>query len=334
MPTPDTHLSTPLEHNNHLDISPPDLRASPQILGHQHESLGEDLSNIQQPPLDLGLPEDYLAPHSPNGFSFTDAFALPLAPSFEDKNSFELDFDSLQALMQAVPNVPLAIGEIEPIYEGQVSSRFEYFKRSPWLWTPAQFENAFAGPENLRVNENAVNSMLSQSPQYVFAGNFTQSSVDSTCRDRIMFMIYSTLHDSALPLTFPSESYLDRMVQIYFGCQSLEPTTWIHTPSFFASECETELLAAIIGAGASLVSIPSVCRMGYALQERSRLSLSALIERDNSKVRQLQTIQAYLLWVSIGLWSGFKRNMEVAETFLSAPVTVGCRNHLAVCSND
>ncbi|KAJ5701956.1 hypothetical protein N7488_009504 [Penicillium malachiteum] len=62
--------------------------------------------------------------------------------------------------------------------------------------------------------------------------------------------------------------------------------------------------------------------MGYALQERSRLSLSSSIEKDNSRVRDLQTIQAYLLWVSVGLWSAFKRNMEVAETFLSAPVTM------------
>jgi hypothetical protein len=33
-------------------------------------------------------------------------------------------------------------------------------------------------------------------------------------------------------------------------------------------------------------------------------------------------MQAYLLWVSMGLWSGFKRKMEIAESFLGAPVTV------------
>ena len=216
------------------------------------------------------------------GFSFADGFLLPPATGDLDGGCFELDFDTLQALLHPATEVDSStMAETSGIsYASPASSRFEFFKRSPWLWTPIHVDNAYAGQDSLRVNEKAVDSMLRKNQPHFLCGRFTPTAVDSSCRDRILFMIYNTPH-SAVPIhAFPSESYLDRMVQIYFGWQSLDPATWIHAPSFSVSECPTELLATIIGAGASSISIPSVCRMGYALQERSRLSLSASVSRD------------------------------------------------------
>lgn len=38
--------------------------------------------------------------------------------------------------------------------------------------------------------------------------------------------------------------------------------------------------------------------------------------------RDLQCLQSFVLELDIGLWSGFKRKMEMAESFLQPPVTV------------
>ncbi|KAJ5636967.1 uncharacterized protein N7484_010280 [Penicillium longicatenatum] len=323
-PNPPPAISN--ENDGNFGVSSPSAMVEPPQSSESHQqSMVDEVTAGSASPLGPALTVDCLASTYANGFSFTDAFLLPPATGELDGGCFELDLDTLQALMQPIPNDVQPSVPTEgsgPTHASPASSRFEFFKRSPWLWAPVHVDNAYAGQESLRVNEKAVDSMLRRSQQCFFTGKFTPTVLDSSCRDRILFMIYNTPHSSVPLQAFPSESYLDRMVQVYFGWQSLEPASWIHAPSFSVTECHTELLAIIIGAGASSISIDSVCRMGYALQERSRLSLSASIEKDNSRVRGLQTIQAYLLWVSVSLWSGFKRNMEVAETFLSAPVTM------------
>lgn len=279
--TPNPPLVISNENDGHFGVSsPPATVEPPQSLESHQQIMLDEVTAISAAPLDPALTVDCLASPYANSFSFTDAFLLPPATSDLDGGCLELDLDTLQALMQPVPNdvqPSVPTDGSGPTHASPASSRFEFFKRSPWLWTPVHVDNAYAGQESLRVNERAVDSMLRRSQQYSFTGKFTPTVVDSSCRDRILFMIYNTPHSSVPLQAFPSESYLDRMVQVYFGWQSLEPASWIHAPSFSVTECHTELLATIIGAGASSISIDSVCRMGYALQERSRLSLSASV---------------------------------------------------------
>lgn len=45
-------------------------------------------------------------------------------------------------------------------------------------------------------------------------------------------------------------------------------------------------------------------------------------ESNNAKTRDLQCLQGFILELDVGLWSGFKRKMEMAESFLLPPVTV------------
>ncbi|KAL3464890.1 hypothetical protein BJX64DRAFT_298005 [Aspergillus heterothallicus] len=260
---------------------------------------------------------------SMRGYSILDSFFLP-SDNFElDSGCFDLDLETLQVLSLPPSHDP-AQGDIHPLNQpSPASSRFEFFRRSPWLWTPVRVDHAYAGQENLRVNENAIDSSFGLQERLYFQNSLTAVSVDSGCRDRILFMIFHSAKSPSISLqSFPSASFLDRMVQVYFGWNNLQSTSWIHSSSFVPADSTAELLGLIIAAGSTSISIPTVWKMGYALQERSRLSLSASIEGDNSRVRELQTMQAYLLWVSMGLWSGFKRNMEIAESFLGAPVTM------------
>ncbi|KAK7725135.1 hypothetical protein SLS57_004048 [Botryosphaeria dothidea] len=38
------------------------------------------------------------------------------------------------------------------------------------------------------------------------------------------------------------------------------------------------------------------------------------VESDNSVIRDLQYLQAYMIWLDIGIWCGYKRKMEIAES--------------------
>lgn len=45
-------------------------------------------------------------------------------------------------------------------------------------------------------------------------------------------------------------------------------------------------------------------------------------ETDNSVIRELEYLQASMLWLDIGAFCGYKRKMEIAESSLQALVTV------------
>ncbi|KAL2783942.1 hypothetical protein BJX66DRAFT_349010 [Aspergillus keveii] len=300
-------------------IAPPE--AAPDVPPQDFAQVDAPTSGIE--PGNAADPIPDPAFHSLRGYSILDSFFQP-PDSFElDSTCFDLDLETLQVLTLP-PSHDLVQGDVHPLNQpSPASSRFEFFKRSPWLWTPVHVDHAYAGQQNLGVNESAVDSSFGLQERLYFQNSLTNQPVDSTCRDRILFMIFQTAKFPSISLqSFPSAHFLDRMVQVYFGWNNLQSTSWIHSSSFIPADRTTELLGLIIAAGSTSISIPTVWKMGYALQERSRLALSASIESDNSRVRELQTMQAYLLWVSMGLWSGFKRNMEISESFLGAPITM------------
>jgi hypothetical protein len=59
----------------------------------------------------------------------------------------------------------------------------------------------------------------------------------------------------------------------------------------------------------------------------------AKFEKDNSRTRELQVLQTYALELHIGLWSGNKRKMEIAESHAQPLITVSnSSNHFqTVC---
>ncbi|KAK8064724.1 hypothetical protein PG994_007362, partial [Apiospora phragmitis] len=83
-----------------------------------------------------------------------------------------------------------------------------------------------------------------------------------------------------------------------------------------------ELLAMLVASGAGFIAVPSIWQFGLALQEVVRTSLSILFESRNAYTRDLQCLQAFMQILDIGLWSGFKRKMEIAESFLQPVMTM------------
>lgn len=46
-------------------------------------------------------------------------------------------------------------------------------------------------------------------------------------------------------------------------------------------------------------------------------------ERSNAFTRDLKALQGFMLTLDVGFWSGFKRKMEIAESFCQPLLTVG-----------
>ncbi|ORY19318.1 major facilitator superfamily domain-containing protein [Clohesyomyces aquaticus] len=122
--------------------------------------------------------------------------------------------------------------------------------------------------------------------------------------------------------SFPSVELLDSLIQYFLTSPSLGAKQWFHLPTFSPSRLRPELLASVVAAGA--VSTPDIPlrKLGYALQEASRIGQGKSFEEDNSLIRDLQMLQNQMLQLEIGLWSGISRKMEISESFFQPLVTM------------
>lgn len=159
----------------------------------------------------------------------------------------------------------------------------------------------------------------------------TCEPLSATARDRILAMVLSTCEPANIPravLAFPSKELLDSLFQFSLTSPGSHAKHYIHAASLLPNETRPELLAAIIAAGAVLTPDSSIRKVGYAIQEAIRTAEGRLFENDNSLIRDLQLLQASLLQLKIGLWSGDSRKMELAESFQQSLVTMARRGGL------
>jgi hypothetical protein len=98
--------------------------------------------------------------------------------------------------------------------------------------------------------------------------------------------------------------------------------SFIHAPTFDPNEKRPELLLSMAAAGAVLTSDPTLTKLGYAMQETVRPAVGTLWESNNTLIRNLELIQAFLIHLEVGIWSGHSRKIEITESFLQPPVTM------------
>ncbi|KAK8074660.1 hypothetical protein PG997_009323 [Apiospora hydei] len=232
------------------------------------------------------------------------------------------------------------------------------FKRSPWLWEPKSRDNALRESESIAVNEESI----AGSPAYekILASSSKRLKMGLADRDRLFAIVLAQrknpLQDNQLaeesqllteiPLlffrtgivnadprrhsdkspgkvpSFPSLDLLNYLLQTHFVHDEYETDNWIHAASLDPSTAMPELLAMLVASGAGFIAVPSIWQFGLALQEVVRTSLSILFESRNAYTRDLQCLQAFMQILDIGLWSGFKRKMEIAESFLQPVMTM------------
>lgn len=138
-----------------------------------------------------------------------------------------------------------------------------------------------------------------------------------------MIRVVTKVADSRLAIpSFPPLQLLEDLVNICMLQDGSAIDGFLHGPSFQCREMRTELLLAMASRGSQYVALAPVWRMGLVLQEVARLSVAEVFESDNSTTREIQPIQAYSMWLGVGIWSGVRRKTEIAISFLQPLVTM------------
>lgn len=192
-------------------------------------------------------------------------------------------------------------------------------KASVWRFRPLSKDSGSAEQANLSL----------PTPQSLdIDRRVTCEPLSQTSRDKILAMILSTCKPNSIPKAvscFPSISLLDSLFQFSLTSPGSHAKHWIHASTLLAGQTRPEVLAAIIAAGAVLTPDQSIRKVGYAVQEAIRTAVQVQVEEDNTLMRDLQIMQASLLQLKIGLWSGDSRKMELAEGFQQVLVTMARR---------
>ncbi|TVY85354.1 hypothetical protein LSUE1_G000279 [Lachnellula suecica] len=299
------------------------------LLEMDESSLAEFLRDVMMPASSNSMAGqqqhmDFLPQH----YSGRDVFNFGMDSSL-DMN--EVDFgwiNSQNSLRQLQPtwNPPLEV-EVEqpPIHRtpdvtSGITAGAEAYSKSVWRWKPNQREHANAEQVNLSLPYKDMQYLEAR-----LAPDNRDQRIDQSSRDRVLAMLLSTCEPqnvSRVVTSFPSADLLDSLMHLFFRSELQSPDAFIHLPTFRPHSQLPELNGIVIAAGAVLSNVPTVRKLGFAIQESVRTAVVRLCETDNSRTRDLQLLQTYALELSIGLWSGNRRKTEIAESNSQPLVTM------------
>ncbi|KAE9363819.1 hypothetical protein N431DRAFT_489671 [Stipitochalara longipes BDJ] len=261
-------------------------------------------------------------------------------PSTADFNNQELDvnfldfvfreeqFEMFPALSTETSNEATTVkvkaagrpsGNTRDIHAGYAA-----FTRSPWLYTPAQRDCVLRDGGDLTLDEDSITSALTPKSTGLtpIAPSCGFPTITSAMRDKMYYLV-STMnrYTSRIP-DFPSLDVINQVVEAFFVRQTYQVDNWIHVPTIGQSDIILELVLALVVAGSTVTSVPAIWRMGLVLQDVVRIKLGELWDQENIATRKLQPLQAWMLCLDAGLWSGFQRPMEVTESFAQTLITM------------
>lgn len=212
-------------------------------------------------------------------------------------------------------------GSIQPRSRTVIAGH-EAFKKSPWLWTPSKQDHAYSSHSQLAINE----AHILASPEVTNTNKNVRRPLphisDPGARDEMLPMVIKFSKSTLKIRSFPSHSLLNVLMQAFFVRDSNNIDSCIHSATFQPDQCRTELLAGLVSAGSTLFATPNIWKMGLALQDVVKLAICDALDDDNRLARDLETNQTFLIWIEVGLWSGFRRKMEIAEGFAHTVPTV------------
>lgn len=194
----------------------------------------------------------------------------------------------------------------------------EAFRNHHWRFRPNAKDHGAAEEHNLSLPSGAGGE-----PPLV--QHATPAKLSASARDNILAVVIKECrpeNTAKAVASFPSVSLLDTLIQFYLTSPIARADTFLHGPTFEPNEKKPELLLAMAAAGAVLTSDPTLTKLGYAMQECVRTAIPEIWERDNTKIRDLELAQAFLINLETGLWSGLSRKVEITESFLQPVVTM------------
>lgn len=243
----------------------------------------------------------------------------------------DYDFD-YEGLISSSPGHSRGTNALTTASRSRVLLVQEFFKRCLWLWDPDPRDLA-SMEETPHLSEAEERLLLSSGATEKASEDRTGSALLAgfTCggeaRDALLLLVQRNSDSPAAVRCFPSAKVLSFLLRAFAVQEGVNRCPFIHLSSFKADKCRTELLSAMIVAGSANFANRQICKLGLALQERTRLAIYKTPDHHNSIVRDLDILKAQILWVEAGLWSGFRRKMEVAESAANNVPAVGGWSH-------
>lgn len=205
--------------------------------------------------------------------------------------------------------------------EAMRSKLVKIWTESPWRWCPSKADTFFNEQSHLHVPGASVEDTADRSLDRVIA-----EKLHSAGRDKILGIVLSTCRDHAtmtrVASSFPSTEMMDSWIHIFLASHLCSISAWIHYGSFSLNAQWPEWLAMAASAGAFLAPIPAFRRFGLALMEAVRVTISHRFEEANTKIADIVPVQTLIMVQDVGLWSGNRRKMEIAECHLQIPIAM------------
>ncbi|GKT42350.1 early growth response protein 1 [Colletotrichum spaethianum] len=196
---------------------------------------------------------------------------------------------------------------------------------SPWQWAPNKLDSGYVEHPNFSVPADDTSSAAFQESRKKHA-RIVRDRLDQSGRDQILAIVLSTCKSdsimSRVASSFPSLEVMDSLIHIFLASHFCQTSQWIHHGSFSMSSQWPEWLAVAASSGATLTPVQTLRKFGFALQEAVRVTIPARFEDANTSIKNLGFLQTLILGQDIGLWSGNRRKMEIAECHLLIPITM------------
>ncbi|KAI0021456.1 hypothetical protein F4780DRAFT_737475 [Xylariomycetidae sp. FL0641] len=196
---------------------------------------------------------------------------------------------------------------------------------SPWRWIPDKRDTGYADYGNLPLPYRDSTSQQFQESQRSM-DRVINDKVDQASRDKILSVVLGTCRTDGMRMrvasTFPSTEVMDTLAHIFLAAHLCSVSGWIHFGTLMINAQWPEWLAMAAAGGAVLTSVPTLRKFGFAVAEAVRLGIPTRFEENNTGIVDLGLVQTLVLVQDIGLWSGNRRKMEIAECHLLIPVTM------------
>ncbi|KAJ5531909.1 hypothetical protein N7494_008461 [Penicillium frequentans] len=261
----------------------------------------------------LGTDNGLQGTQQPRAFDFMQDIDLTLSENDVFGTNFIPDLDKILDMAGPFSDLDKQQSSLDDIESA--SQRAAAFQKSLWLWIPEKNQHGFSEERRipLRDSDSIPSTHQTRLDALKIPGRLSYQA-----RDEIFKLVLRIVGSRLSVSAFPSSDYLDTLIKVGIG-KRVETDAWIHLYTFFDQQYQKlrpELLTALVAAGCVCCGVPSISKTGIILQEITRVGLAQLVEEDNSVLRDLQYLQASMLWLDIGISCGYTRKMQIAESYL------------------
>ncbi|KAM0307452.1 hypothetical protein ACHAPM_000170 [Fusarium culmorum] len=145
--------------------------------------------------------------------------------------------------------------------------------------------------------------------------------VSSHLRDSLFAMVLANNPTPHRVPSFPSAELLNYMIETHIAVEDPKSESFIHKSSLDPVTTSLDLISAVVSNGATSVSSPAIWHFGLALHELTSGMIQKL-ESSTVAARDMMLLQASMLHVETGQWSGFNRQTAVAESSVPQLLTL------------